>query len=117
MGCFRFDLGEKLDIIYEGDGESIARRFYIPVLKQTVRYDRISGYFSVDSLVVVAAGLAGFIRNNGRMRLVVGGHDVSPDLKQAYFLSKEKAQELLDEIGKRIAEGLVNLRIMGTGTI
>jgi len=51
-----------LDIFYEGDGNYIAREFYIPLLSLSSYYDRISGFFSVDSLVIVAAGLAGLIK-------------------------------------------------------
>lgn len=33
---------------FEGRGERIAKGFYIPVLKESVGYDRATGYFSVD---------------------------------------------------------------------
>lgn len=33
---------------FEGRGERIAKGFYIPVLKESVEYDRATGYFSVD---------------------------------------------------------------------
>ena len=69
-------------------------------------YDRISGFFSVDSLVIVAAGLAGLIRNKGRIRLIVGAHDIGPELRQAYHLSKERAEEILREIEYKITRGL-----------
>ena len=59
MSCFHEELEQTLDIMYDGDGHEMARRFYIPVLRLLVKYDRVSGYFSVDSLVVVASGLAG----------------------------------------------------------
>jgi hypothetical protein len=67
MACFRREFESTLDILYEGDGNKIAREFYIPVLKRSFSYHRVSGYFSVDSLVVVAAGLAGLINNGGKM--------------------------------------------------
>ena len=35
---------------FEGRGERIARGFYVPVLKQSVAYDRATSYFSVDLL-------------------------------------------------------------------
>ncbi len=109
MRCFKEDLGSKLDIVYEGEGENIAREFYIPVLRDSHNYRRVSGYFSIDSIVVVATGLAGLIRNGGRMRLVMGAHDVGEELSQAYLLSREKAHNLLSRIGHEIAEGLTYL--------
>lgn len=105
MICFK-ELEGKLDIFYEGDGNDIAQRFYIPILKESTRYERLSGFFSADSLTVIAAGIVGLIRNNGRMRLVLGAHDLGPELREAYILSKERAQELINEIGNRIAESL-----------
>jgi SNF2 family DNA or RNA helicase len=95
-----------LDILYEGDGNKIAREFYIPVLKRSFSYHRVSGYFSVDSLVVVAAGLAGLINNGGKMKLILGAHDLGKDLSEAYILSRERAEEILNEIGGRISSGL-----------
>lgn len=109
MSCFHEELEQTLDIMYDGDGHEMARRFYIPVLRLSVKYDRVSGYFSVDSLVVVASGLAGLIKNRGRVRLVVGVHDIGPDLREAYVLSRAKAETLLREIGDRIAAGLARV--------
>jgi fatty acid desaturase len=53
-------------MMYDADGHEMARQFYTPVLGLAKEYDRVSGYFNVDSLVVVAAGLAGL------MEIVVG---------------------------------------------
>ena len=88
MACLEQDLQRTMDISYRGEGRTIAQQFYIPVLKRTKFYDRISGYFSVESLVITAAGLAGLIKNEGKMRLVVGVHDISEDMALAYQWSK-----------------------------
>ena len=42
---------------FEGRGERIAKGFYIPVLRESVGYDRATGYFSVESLVHAARAL------------------------------------------------------------
>jgi hypothetical protein len=106
VSCFKEELEKTLDIMYDGDGHEMARKFYIPVLRLSKEYDRVSGYFSVDSLVVVAAGLAGLIKSQGNVRLVVGVHDLGPELRKAYLLSRERAETLLRDIGERIASGL-----------
>jgi hypothetical protein len=36
---------------FEGRGERIAKGFYIPVLKESVEYDRATSYFSVARTV------------------------------------------------------------------
>ncbi len=91
---------------FEGRGERIARGFYVPVLKQSVAYDRATGYFSVESLVHAASGVAGLIENGGRMRLILGAHDVPKELWDAYQMGLRSGKEIVEEVGRRIAEGL-----------
>ena len=59
MSCFHEGQEQTLDMMYDGDGHEMARGFYISVLRLSVKYYRVSGYFGVDSLVLVASGLAG----------------------------------------------------------
>jgi len=98
-----------IDIGYSGDGRKIVRDFYIPVLQRSVAYYRLSGYFSLESLTVTAGGLAGLIQNGGHMKLVVGAHDLGAELREAHSLTTHHAQELLDEIGSRIATDMDTL--------
>lgn len=60
-----------------GDGNPLDE-FYIPVLGESVKYDRIAGFFSSSSLAIAARGIAGLIRNNGRMRMIA-----SPNLSES----------------------------------
>lgn len=55
---------------YDSDEDDMLRDFYVPVLAQAVRYDRLAGYFSSAALAASAEGMAKFIKNGGRMRLV-----------------------------------------------
>ncbi|MBT0160124.1 DEAD/DEAH box helicase family protein [Candidatus Bathyarchaeota archaeon A05DMB-2] len=91
---------------FEGRGERIARGFYVPVLKQSIAYDRATGYFSVESLVHAASGVAGLIENGGRMRLILGAHDVPKELWEAYQMGLRSGKEIVEEVARRIAEGL-----------
>ena len=56
---------------YTSDGDLLGS-FYVPVLQRAVAYDRVAGYFSSSAFVSAAAGLAGFIHNQGTIRLLVG---------------------------------------------
>jgi hypothetical protein len=91
---------------YEGRGERIAMEFYIPVLKEAVEYDRATGYFSVESLVHAASGIAAFTKNRGRMRLILGAHDVPKELWEAYRMGLRSGREVIEELARRIAAGL-----------
>ena len=57
---------------YTPDDGDLVRLFYVPALEDAERYDRLTGYFSASALRLAARGIEGLVRNNGRMRLIVG---------------------------------------------
>jgi len=65
---------------YNSSEDDILTDFYIPVLEQSVSYDRITGYFSSRSLSIAAKGIAGLIMNNGHMRVIT-----SPELSASDY--------------------------------
>ena len=67
-----------------------------PALETAVRYDRSTGYFSATALTLAARGIEGLVRNNGRMRLVVGC-----TLAQAEIDAIEKGQKLRDAVEQK----------------
>lgn len=60
-------------------------------------------------MVITATGIDGLIKNGGSMRLVLGAHDFGPDIVEAYTMSKEHANELIETIGERIAKNLESI--------
>ena len=56
---------------YDSGTDNLVEDFYIPLLKESVVYDRIAGFFTSSSLAIAAEGIAGLIKNNGKMRLLV----------------------------------------------
>jgi hypothetical protein len=57
---------------YTPDDGDLVTQFYVPALECAVRYDRLTGYFRARALTLAARGIEGLVRNNGRMRLLVG---------------------------------------------
>lgn len=57
---------------YTPDDGNLASQFYLPALRAAVRYDRTTGYFSASALTLAARGIESLVRNEGRMRMVVG---------------------------------------------
>jgi len=55
---------------YETGRDDPVNEFYVPLLAEAVQYDRIAGYFTSASLAIAAKGIAGLIRNNGKMRII-----------------------------------------------
>jgi superfamily II DNA or RNA helicase len=55
---------------YETGRDDLVNEFYVPILAESVKYDRIAGFFTSASLAIAARGIAGLIRNNGKMRII-----------------------------------------------
>ena len=87
---------------YSTTGDVIVSSFIEPVLRESVSFDRLTGYFSVQSLVSVARGLQGLYTNNGKMRLVIGIHDVPPELISAMSLGQLLPLDLVAKYKSRL---------------
>jgi SNF2 family DNA or RNA helicase len=57
---------------YDSDARNLVEDFFFPALECATRYDRTTGYFSAAILSLAARGIEYLLRNDGRMRLVVG---------------------------------------------
>ena len=57
---------------YSSDRDDLLNNFYIPILKETVEYKRIAGFFSSKSLAIAAKGIKGLLENSGTMELIAG---------------------------------------------
>lgn len=62
---------EGLKLQYRTTIDQVIDEFYIPVLSDSVCYDRAVGYFSSNILIAYIDGLEAFIKNNGKMRLMI----------------------------------------------
>lgn len=97
-GSFR-DLPLELNFDTGVEGSDVTRKFYVPVLQRAKSYDRVAGYFSSAALSIAARGIAGLVRNSGKMRLITSHalqkYDV--DTLQNFFSSPEFADNLISE--------------------
>ncbi len=82
---------------YTAEDGDLVQRFHIPALEDAGRYDRLTGYFSAEALALAARGIEGLVRNDGRMRLVVGC-----TLEQPEIDAIEKGEQLRDLIERRL---------------
>ena len=57
---------------YDRDDGDLVGQFYVPALRDAIRYDRTTGYFSAGALTLAARGIEGLLANGGTMRLIVG---------------------------------------------
>ena len=70
--------------------------FYSPALAESVAYDRDTFTFNARGLVAAAAGLAGLLRNDGRVRIICEPNELSEGVRQAVIAGHEQA--LLDAV-------------------
>ncbi|MEH6842110.1 DEAD/DEAH box helicase family protein [Priestia megaterium] len=70
----------QLQFKYRSDYDSIHRDFYEPCLNESIRYDRAAGYFSSESLKIIAKGLEVFLYNGGHIRLVANPYLLEKDI-------------------------------------
>jgi|LWDU01.1.fsa_nt_gi superfamily II DNA or RNA helicase len=52
--------------------DDVLKDFYIPVLKESVKYDGAVGFFSTHGLLRILQGIEGLVKNKGHMRLLIG---------------------------------------------
>jgi hypothetical protein len=89
---------------YAGQAGTLVNEFYIPVLRQAVRYDRQAGYFDSASFAQLASGLAAFLKrfkdllksDNPPMRLITGA-TWTPDDISAYQKGRAALNESLNQ--------------------
>jgi len=84
--------------VYYSDQDNLLTNFYLPVLSNSIKYDRIAGYFCSNAFAIAAKGISNFISNGGRIRLianVVLSTDDQEAIREAVF---QKELEILTDI-------------------
>ena len=84
---------------YTPEDGDIVRVFYVPALQDAERYDRLTGYFEAGALALAARGVEGLVRNEGRMRLIVGC-----TLDREEIDAIREGETLRDRVERRLAE-------------
>lgn len=97
-----------LNVFYDAPGAELARAVLLPALSVATRYDRVAAYFNLSSMISIGEGLDNLRSNNGRMRLLMGAHDVDQEIVDAALQSELDA--LIMRLRSRILEGVSTLR-------
>ena len=77
----------------------------LPTISSAKSYDRITGYYTIDSLLAISQGIEDLFDKGGKMRLIVGIHSVPKELIEAHLIDeavKLQAEILGDEIKNKI---------------
>lgn len=114
---------------YTPDDGDLVQRFYVQALDAAVRYDRTTGYFSASALALAARGIEALVRNNGKMRLLVGctldkdetdaiaaGYDLRETvsgrlMKMPLLAGDADHREALELLSWMVAKGLLDVKV------
>ena len=110
------DIDQNLKLNVNSDDDDLLEDLLVPLLKQSITYDRAVGYFSANIFKIAAEGLSVFVKNKGKIRLIVGNFinikdydalNVKPQEKDIF----KKTDEELVEYFESINDDLHNFRI------
>lgn len=96
----------QLDSVYYSQDGSIAERFFVPVLKQSVKFDRVSAYFSAKALSLYAEGLEYFGQNGHLYRLIISKDVSSEDfeeIKRGYEIKSSLTEEMIQNLRQNLS--------------
>lgn len=82
---------------YTREDGDLVRLFYLPALEDADRYDRLTGYFRASALSLAARGVEALVRNEGRMRLIVGCTLDPPEVKAIH-----KGEQLRTQVERHL---------------
>ncbi len=99
----------RLKSAYDSDEDDVLGDFYIPALAKSIRYDRLAGFFSSSTLASAARGMADFIENDGKMRLVTSV-EISEEDKRAMQDGTTKPQKAIADAFLKELEMADNLQ-------
>ena len=84
---------------YTPDDGDLVRLFYVPALQDAQRYHRLTGYFNAAALALAARGIEGLVRNDGRMKLLVGC-----TLEAEEIAAIERGEALREQVERRMTQ-------------
>lgn len=87
----------KLDIGYNSEITDVTKDFFVPILKMSKSYKRVSAYYSSNSLKLIAEGLSAMINNDGTIKLLVS-YLVNEEDFDAILHAKKQPQEVLESM-------------------
>jgi len=94
---------KKIKLNYSTANDNVAEEFYIPVLKEAIKHDIAVGYFTTNGLLMILQGIEGLVKNNGKMRILIG----DPLTQEEYDAldGNSYVHDKFDEIWREIFNG------------
>src|SRR5690554_7913243 len=64
---------------YNKSDHDIASEFYLPCMRNSIAYDRITGYFGSTVFIIAWPALKQFVKNDGKMRVLCSPYIIDED--------------------------------------
>lgn len=93
---------------YTGRGSSILRDFLLPSLSESTYYDRITGYYTLESLLAISQGVEELYRRGGKMRLIIGIHSFPKELVEA-ALQRDYLKKQIESIRIKLRDSICSM--------
>ena len=97
-----------IQLSYAGKGDAILRDFLLPAIGEAVCYDRVTSFYTVESLLAISQGIDSLYRRHGKMRLIIGVHSFPPEFVDA-SLQKDHLKEQVAKIRSEIVDGIASI--------
>lgn len=86
---------------YFSPRDDIVADFFIPVLKESIQYDRGTGFFTSAALVELSRGIMGVICNGGHIRMITSPRFTDDDwetIKSGYDIKQRMSEAMIREL-------------------
>ena len=92
MGLKNIDI----KISYAGKGNEILKNFLLPSINESIRYDRVTSFYTVESLLAISQGIESLHKKQGRMRLIIGIHSMPEEFVDAVTRKKHLKNQIAE---------------------
>ena len=112
------DLQSRIKISYNSMDDNVSEDFYNPVLKESISYKRVSGYFSCKALSIYAEGLDRIAENDGYVQFIISQNISEEDFNEIQRGYQERSKnEILTPDDKRNLGNLAYLISQGKADV
>lgn len=93
---------------YTGRGDKILNEFLLPVINQSIHYDRVTSFYTIDSLIAISQGIESLYKKHGKMRLIIGIHSFPTEIADA-ILRREQFYAQIQQLNEKISNDIISI--------
>ena len=94
---------------YAGKGADILKCFLLPSIDACICYDRVTSFYTIESLLAISQGIDSLYRKHGKMRLIIGIHSFPEMFVDAVTRKKYLENQIL-EIRNNLKLGIESIK-------